>query len=263
MTTFAELGISFPLFDAPIHYAAAFVESARCNIRGNDQQYFYSQSEVVWIEGCRWCGAENKLPQNLLEGGRLLNCQNCGLINEPGRVARSGKTTLMCFKCVKAENVQFPKDTEFGMVGEEHAVSGVTGGVPGLETDQFEVVVIEQNWTGTDHPTEQDVWSGARVPSELLWELLWTPRFFGWQEERWLFCCRQPMVYMGRWPDLKKRFRPKDPGALFAKIYASTGDDTPCDDWARAARDFEGGDPLMHVFRRRSCEQFRAYIDVS
>ena len=66
-------------------------------------------------------------------------------------------------------------------------VRGVTHGVPGLSTDQFETVPIDP---------EED-WYGVRVPGEHLWELLRTPGFHSWQGERWLFCCRQPMTYLG------------------------------------------------------------------
>ena len=47
------------------------------------------------------------------------------------------------------------KDTEFGMVSWEQAFQGVTNGVPGLTTDQFELVPID--------PDED--WYGVRVPA--------------------------------------------------------------------------------------------------
>jgi hypothetical protein len=50
------------------------------------------------------------------------------------------------------------KDTEFGMVSWDQAFRGVTHGVPGLWTDQFEVVPIDP---------DRD-WNGVRIPSEHL-----------------------------------------------------------------------------------------------
>ncbi len=79
------------------------------------------------------------------------------------------------------------KSTEFGMVSCDQAFQGVTHGVPGLRTDQFEVVLMDP---------EED-WYGVRVPSEHLWELLRTPGFHSWQDECWLFCCHRPMTYLG------------------------------------------------------------------
>ncbi len=42
-------------------------------------------------------------------------------------------------------------------------------------------------------------WEAVRVPQAHLVELLQTPSYSTWQGENWLFCCQQPMVYLGAW----------------------------------------------------------------
>jgi hypothetical protein len=42
-------------------------------------------------------------------------------------------------------------------------------------------------------------WEAVRVPQVHLMELLRTPAYGTWQGEHWLFCCQQPMVYLGDW----------------------------------------------------------------
>ena len=51
-------------------------------------------------------------------------------------------------------------------------------------------------------------------------ELLHTPSFITWQGGRWLFCCREPMIYLGAWSP-EKFSRQADDGdgeALFYQI---------------------------------------------
>ena len=138
------------------------------------------------------------------------------------------------------------KDTEFGMVSWDQAFRGITNGVPGLRTDQFEVVPID--------PDED--WYGVRVPGEHLWELLRTPGFHSWQGERWLFCCRQPMTYMGGWRNVVESLRPDDPSAFFEGLFDP-------DDEARGwgYEPFESGNASLYVYRCRSCGRCRATYD--
>ena len=260
MGSFADLGIPFPLFEAPTKVAAGYRAAATCRLcLAGDRPCFEVDFLVV---DCRGCGSRNGLYLAGLR--RPVACRTCagpipfpeGFCDELPAGSRRDDQVLACYQCLRAGRAAVVKQTEFGLVGVDEALSGVTGGVPGLKTDQFAAVVLDENWTDASSPGEQDVWSGARVPSEHLWELLGTPTYLGWQGEQWLFCCGEPMTYLGNWPDVIARFHPEDPDALFAQIYATTGDE-----WPATARDFESHDPEMYVFRCRRCERLRAHFD--
>ena len=134
------------------------------------------------------------------------------------------------------------------MVSWEQALQGVTHGVPGLQTDEFEMVLIES----------EDEWRGVRVPSEHLFELLRTPGFVTWQGEHWLFCCKQPMTYLGEWVSmLKSSHRPQDPRKFFDSVVAAAGGE-PEGLWDH----FGKASPCHYVFQCRSCGRHRAYWDM-
>jgi hypothetical protein len=79
------------------------------------------------------------------------------------------------------------KDTEVGMIRHQDALRGVTHGVPDLDHPDFEMVPLEDDWVG------------ARLPIPMMLELLRTPGYPSIQGEKWLFCCRAPMIYVGEW----------------------------------------------------------------
>jgi uncharacterized protein CbrC (UPF0167 family) len=96
------------------------------------------------------------------------------------------------------------------MVAWEEAAEGLTHGVPGLERSDFELV-----------PSEEDPeWIRARVPTELLFELLRTPGYVTWQGEEWQFCCGRPGIYLGEWKEdeFHKRAPDGDGLALFRQV---------------------------------------------
>jgi uncharacterized protein CbrC (UPF0167 family) len=138
------------------------------------------------------------------------------------------------------------KDTEFGMVSCEQAFGGVTHGVPGLQTDQFELVPVDP----------EEGWYGARIPNEHLWELLRTPGYHSWQGERWLFCCRRPMTYLGGWRHAVEAIRPDDPIAFFEGLFDA-------DDEARRLgyEAFESGSPSLYAYWCGTCGRCRATWD--
>jgi uncharacterized protein CbrC (UPF0167 family) len=132
------------------------------------------------------------------------------------------------------------------LVSWEQAFRGITNGVPGLRTDQFELVPIDP---------EED-WYGVRVPSGHLWELLRTPGFYNWQDECWLFCCRQPMSYTGGWRNIMESLRPDEPRA-FCKSLFDPDDETRDWIWEEA----DSGSVSLYVYRCTSCGRYRATWD--
>ncbi|MEO6811656.1 MAG: CbrC family protein, partial [Isosphaeraceae bacterium] len=177
MTTFSDLGIPFPLFEAPTTEATDFTGLATCRLcGGRDRQCFELRSRDALILSCPACGGENGLDADSQSD---IRCRSCEALVSLPELLKTKKQLLVCYACLQAGNAAMTKDTEFGMVSWEQAFRGVTHGLPGLQTDQFERVLVSP---------EED-WYGARIPAEHLWELLRTPSFHSWQGERWLFCC--------------------------------------------------------------------------
>lgn len=244
MTTFADLDIPFPLFEAPTREASHYAGVATCRLCGRGERHCFELSiGDDLILPCPACGSENGLSATDRDD---VPCRSCGalIIFPPSLVAK--KQLLVCHDCLRAGKAAITHDTEFGMVTWRQAVEGVTHGVPGLRTEQFEVVAID--------PAED--WYGARVPSEHLWELLRTPGFHSWQGESWLFCCRRPMTYLGGWRDVMESLRPDDPDAFFQELFAP-------DDEARSWgwEPFDEGSSSLYVYRCLSCGRCRATYD--
>ncbi|WP_165247994.1 CbrC family protein [Paludisphaera soli] len=244
MATFADLGIPFPLFEAPTHEASGYAGLATCRLcKRGDRHCFELGVGDALILPCPACGAENGLPAD--DRGDV-PCRSCGgLIVFPESLVAK-KQLLACYDCLRAGKGAITQGTEFGVVSWEQAFEGVTNGVPGLRTEQFEVVAID--------PAED--WSGARIPSVHLWELLRTPGFHSWQDERWLFCCSRPMAYLGGWRNAMESLRPDDPDAFYQALFAP-------EDEARSwgYEEFDEGSSSLYVYRCLACGRCRATYD--
>jgi uncharacterized protein CbrC (UPF0167 family) len=156
------------------------------------------------------------------------------------------ETLCVCYQCLRGGKAALTKDTEFGMVSWEQTLAGVTHGVPGLGLIQsdFELVPLGSDW----------VW--ARIPQEHLFELLRTPTYITWQGERWLFCCKSPMVYLGSWEqDQFANYAPGVDGkALFDEVVEGGNEAL----WEGKLHDVTG----IYVFRCSECGRLRAHWDI-
>jgi uncharacterized protein CbrC (UPF0167 family) len=207
MATFADIGIPFPLFEAPTTEASDYAGQAACRLcLGKDHYCFELGIGDALIRSCPACGVQNGLDAHDRVDAPRRSCDTPVPFQES---LRAKKQLLVCYECLRAGKAAMTKDTEFGMVSWDQAFRGVTNGVPGLTTDQFEVVPIDQD----------EGWYGVSVPGEHLWELLRTPGFHSWQGEQWLFCCRQPMSYLGGWRNAVERLRPEDPSAFYESLF--------------------------------------------
>jgi uncharacterized protein CbrC (UPF0167 family) len=93
---------------------------------------------------------------------------------------------LACTECLRSGRVAMTKDTELGMVRWQDARDGSTHGLPGFSSAEWETP-----------PPDEEGWVRVRVASAVLDELVRTPGYVTIQGERWLFCCKAPMVYLG------------------------------------------------------------------
>ncbi len=150
--TFADFGIPFPLFEAPVKQAKDYRGLERCKLCSTDQAHCFEAEEI---------------------GGRRK------------------RRLLCCYACLRAGQAALVKDTVLGLVTWEGAAEGLTHGVPGLQSGDFELI------PSADDPE----WLRARVPAAMLFELLRTPGYVTWQGEQWQFCCGRPSVYLGEWKE--------------------------------------------------------------
>jgi uncharacterized protein CbrC (UPF0167 family) len=244
MATFADLGIPLPLFEAPTDEASDYDGIATCRLCGRgDRHCFELGIGDALILPCPACGVQNGLDAHDRADAP---CRSCGSPVAFPETLRAKKQLLACYDCLRAGKAAMSKSTEFGLVSWEQAFAGVTGSVPGLRTDQFEAVPIDP---------EED-WYGVRLPSEHLWELLRTPGFHSWQDESWLFCCRQPMAYLGGWRSVLESARPDDPVVFFQALFDP---DDEAVGWGYEA--FESGSPDLYVYRCPACGRCRATWD--
>jgi uncharacterized protein CbrC (UPF0167 family) len=184
-TTFAELGIPFPVFEALTTEVSEYVGLSTCHLCGGRECHcFELGTGDSLILPCPACGVGNGLGA----GDRAATpCRSCGSTAPFPDNLKVKKQLLVCYDCLRVGKAAMTKSIEIGMISWEQESQEAKHGVPGLRTDQFELVPID--------PDED--WYAVRVPSEYLWELLRTTGFHSWQDERWLFCCRRPMTYIG------------------------------------------------------------------
>jgi uncharacterized protein CbrC (UPF0167 family) len=156
-----------------------------------------------------------------------------------------GGQLLICYACLRHGKAAMTKDTELGMISWEQALEGVTHGVPGLSRADFELVPREGGWIG------------ARLPKETMLELLRMPTYISIQGDRWQFCCRRPMIFMGTWgnDDFARNAPDGDGRRLFDNIVR---DPLP-ELWENTLHDTVG----IYVFRCSSCQNLRSYWDIA
>lgn len=131
------------------------------------------------------------------------------------------------------------------MISWEQAVDGVTHGRPGLSRADFEMV-----------PAEDD-WAGARLPREMMLELLRTPTYVSLQGEQWQFCCGRPMVFLGAWS--REEFARRAPDGDGRRLFDSIVQDVVPGLWEDALHDETG----VYVFRCPKCERLTAHWDIA
>lgn len=244
MTTFAELGMPFPLHDAPMSASndSNFVGDGSCSNCGvTGTPSFKLRIGSALIVPCPACAAENGLE---VSDKSAVNCRQCDVpISPPEPILREADPKI-CYACLRAGKAALTKDTEYGMVSWEQGFSGVTHGLPGLKTEQFEIVPM----------SEDGKWLGVRLPREAIWELLRTPTYNTWQGETWLFCCKSPMTFKGEWT--QDQFRQHDSYGDGEELLISAVSDLPEQGWEAV-----GHGICVYMFECQQCRRFRGHWD--
>jgi uncharacterized protein CbrC (UPF0167 family) len=189
---------------------------------------------------CPSGGTANGLDADDREDGACRQCQATG----PFPTIEDDEIRA-CYSCLRSGKAAITKDTELGMVSWEQAFEGVTNGVPGLDHPDFEMV-----------PKDDD-WVGARLPQEVMFELLRMPSYSSIQGERWQFCCRGPMVFIGEWS--REEFASRSPDGDGHRYFEQVVQDTMPGLWEDQLHDITG----VYVFRCPSCERVTAHWDIA
>ena len=239
MPRFAELGAPFPLFEAPVDDADAYLGSATCALCDKKAAVCFElgigASEMRVCPTCRMVVGS--------DGEETVDCHACR--NEVPFPERD-EPIVACYACLRQGRAAITKDTELGMVSWEQAVAGVTLGIPGLRHPDFELV-----------PKEGSDWIGVRLPQATMFELLRTPTYATIQGERWLFCCKAPMIFVGQWSaeEFSRESKGGDGRALFDAIVEKPVPGL----WEDELHDQTG----IYVFRCAACGRRRAHWDIA
>lgn len=196
--TFAELGIPFPLFAAPVAEASKYDGLGTCELCNTAESHCFriGIGDAV-THPCASCG---DVVGHHVADRAAVPCPSCSAV-APWPAGLGGRIRVCC-ACVRAGRGLMGKDTEFGLLSWEQRVAGVTLGVPGLGEHRQDYPGVELVQTGD--PEMQlgemmDAWFGAKLPAAAMDELLRTPTYSTWQGETWLFEGPTPMIYLGCW----------------------------------------------------------------
>lgn len=238
--TFHDLGIPFPLFEAPVSEAREYRGRGRCSLCHKEGVHCFSLTlGADLVIHCPGCKAEVALDADSRAGGM---CQTCGSRLEFPDLG--GDPVLTCYACLRGGRAAMTKDTALGMIRHEDALRGVTHGVPGLNRADFELA------------PKGDGWTGVRLPVSMMMELLRTPTYLTIQGERWLFCCNAPMIHVGEWSRQKFSDMASDGNgrAFFDLVVQDVIDGL----WEDKLHDKTG----IYVFRCAACRKYSAHWDM-
>jgi uncharacterized protein CbrC (UPF0167 family) len=239
--TFTELGIPFPLFEAPVDDASEYCGVGACSLCGAAGRHCFELGIGCAVMcACPSCGTENGLDA---DDWAAVACRQCEA-NVPFPALGKGEIRV-CYECLRAGKAAIAKGTELGMISSDQAFEGVTNGIPGLDRDDFEMV------------SQGDDWVAVRLPQAIMWELLRTPTYSTIQDDCWQFCCRQPMVFLGQWS--RKQFSRRAPDGDGRRLFDAIVQEPIKGLWEDELHDETG----IYAFRCNSCGRLTAHWDLA
>ena len=244
MSTFAELGLPFPLYRAPVSESPEYLASARCVACGEDGRHRFDLGiGAELVLACPACGVENALDA---DDRAAKPCSACSA-PVPFPPVPSGVSVAVCHSCLRAGKASITHDTPFGMVSWEQAHDGWTHGVPGP---------IDGEGVAVRPSPDDEEWIQAHVGSEYLLDLVRTPGFSTWQGATWLFCCKRPSVYLGEWDQAAFARHDAADGGLDA--FMNLVDEADADTWDAVGEGALGG---PYMFQCPQCDRLQGYYD--
>lgn len=248
MATFSELGIDFPLFAADVDEAASWEPTGTCEICSEERAGFQIGIGDCVEVTCTTCGTATPTPAD----NRPAPCVQC---EADMLLGRNVEETHGCWTCLRAGAWSSTKDTEAGMVTPAHASLGKTHGLPSPAT------IVGGSPTIAGWPASvpnEDGWSAAVIPSDVLRDLVGSPNYITWQGERWLFHCRRPMIYVGLWG---KRDFTSSASDGDGRSFANASAKLPEDVWEYLSDRGGDGAILVYMFECSACGDHRGHWD--
>ena len=239
--SFSNFGTPFPLFEAEEEDASEYIGLRICTICGNHHHCFELGIGCAVMINCPQCNAENGLDADDRENQP---CRKCQLII-PFPEFSEDDEIVACYNCLRTGKAAITTDTELGMISWEQAYEGLTHGIPGLSRNDFELV------------TGEDGWIRARLPKEMMFELLRTPNYSSIQGEHWQFCCKAPMVFIGQWS--RERFNEESEDGNGQALFNEIVQEVVPGLWEDQLHDITG----VYVFRCNQCGRRTAYWDIA
>jgi hypothetical protein len=112
-------------------------------------------------------------------------------------------------------------------------------------------------YCGLEMVHKVDGWVGARLAQETMFELLRTPTYSTIQGERWQFCCKRPMIFIGAWR--RDEFSRRAPDRNGKRFFDSIVQDAVPGLWEDQLHDVTG----VYVFRCTECGKLTAHWDIA
>jgi len=239
VTTFENLGLNFPLFAASVQEAARYRGPSTCVLCRSAHPHCFEVDDLILP--CPACGTLTALSADDAEDTSCTSCDTT--VSFPG--TSETDEAVVCTPCLRAGRAAFTQNTELGMVRWEDAQRGRTHGLPGSVPTGFAVI------------TDADGWHQVYVPSEVLLELVRTPRYRTLQGENWLFCHGRVMTYLGTWQ--RADFERAAPDGNGRDLFTRMIEDADPSLWEYA----DGGELMFYAFRCVACGTLRAHWDAT
>ena len=238
--TFADIGIPFRLYQAPIETCSDFKGRDTCSVCQREWQWvFRAGIGDDLIVACANCQTENALD---CDDKADAPCSNCATV-VPWPISPTDDV-LVCYDCLRAGRVAFTQDTDLGMIRWQDTQRGRTHGTPGAAQGEFE-----------SQPKADDAdWQEYAVPVEEMEELNRTASYSSWQGERWQFHCGRAMVYIG-----EPKTRPREEVA--PEIVEATLATAKVDGWDWPDEEIWDSTICVYMFRCPVCGAFGGHSD--
>ncbi|MGD2131543.1 MAG: hypothetical protein PVI23_02055 [Maricaulaceae bacterium] len=241
MTTFSDLGIPFPLYQAPIDTCPSYAGAQRCCVLGERRDHCFrlGSGDYLTME-CAACGGALYLhpTESPL---RVRTCRHCGAPTPDPAAAHDD--AFISYEALRAGYAVFTKDTDYGMVSWQELEEGWSHGVPRPAPEGLRSRQSAGGWTQT------------QLPTDALFELTSTPDFLTCQGAVWLFSGARPMIYVGEWR--KADFVAHAPNGRDAKeFFLNVVRDADDETWSYADSVF------VYVFKDQVTDAYAAYYDL-
>ena len=237
--TFAQIGMPFPLFEAPVADATGFEPRGNCAVCGSRDIAVFNTGGEFEVVACYACLRTGRVP--------CMKDTEFGFVDaEHAARGLTHGTPSPPPPALGYELVPHSGDSE-----DEDAPSGDAP----CPTYQGEGFVM---WDAGD---AGERWYSVRIAREHLEELLRTPNYSTWQGEQWQFCCHRPAVFVGAWVLDDWTRAAAERGVEVPALLQEVLDLRPRE--AADLAEWLGGDSTVstYVFRCSTCGKLRAHQD--